>query len=158
LRMLTREQVNDPSQEARLNRRRSGYLLLVQISDGRRLGRATGKQTAKNCAKINNRIRHALEERVRRMVKVNAGRSLQDLTDDIPDLVEYFFNDTLAPHYKARKRRVHSAGVRQLARRTARLARNSILFDHSHHMPELFLKGPYALRLLERLGINTFDA
>ena len=33
----------------------------------------------------------------------------------------------------------------------------AILFDQSHHMPELFLKGPDALCLLERLGINTFS-
>ena len=31
-----------------------------------------------------------------------------------------------------------------------------VLFDQSHHMPELFLKGRDAARLLEGLGINSF--
>src|SRR5579883_1910028 len=32
----------------------------------------------------------------------------------------------------------------------------AVLFDQSHHMPELFLKGPDALKLLIHLGINSF--
>ena len=32
----------------------------------------------------------------------------------------------------------------------------AVLFDQSHHMPELFLQGPDALRLLTGLGINSF--
>jgi vanillate/3-O-methylgallate O-demethylase len=31
-----------------------------------------------------------------------------------------------------------------------------VLFDQSHHMTDLFLSGPDALKLLSRLGVNTF--
>ncbi|SDR63742.1 vanillate/3-O-methylgallate O-demethylase [Rhizobiales bacterium GAS113] len=93
------------------------------------------------------------------MATADTGKSLQDLIDKTPDLVEYFFNETLAPHYRARTS-LSAAFIppeftnwrdEQRAWREA-----AILFDQSHHMPELFLKGPDALRLLERLGINTF--
>ncbi|HZA01220.1 MAG TPA: aminomethyltransferase family protein [Hyphomicrobiaceae bacterium] len=32
-----------------------------------------------------------------------------------------------------------------------------VLFDQSHHMVNLFVKGPDALKLLSRLGVNTFS-
>ncbi len=31
----------------------------------------------------------------------------------------------------------------------------AILFDQSHHMPELYLTGPGALRLLSHIGVNS---
>jgi glycine cleavage system aminomethyltransferase T len=92
------------------------------------------------------------------MVKSTNGRSLQQLIDQRQDLVKYFHNETLAPHYRARTGltaafippeftnwRDEQRGWRESA----------ILFDQSHHMPELYLKGPDALRLLERVGINS---
>lgn len=85
-------------------------------------------------------------------------KSLQDLIDSVPDLVEHFSNETLAPHYRARTSltaafippeftnwRDEQKGWRDTA----------VLFDQSHHMPELFLSGPDGLRLLTRLGINS---
>src|SRR5205085_11546625 len=33
----------------------------------------------------------------------------------------------------------------------------AVLFDQSHHMPELFLKGRDALKLLSSIGINTLS-
>ena len=92
------------------------------------------------------------------MTKSANGRSLQDLIDERRDLVKYFYNETLAPHFRARTNltavfippeftnwRDEQRGWRETA----------ILFDQSHHMPELYLKGPDALRLLERVGINS---
>jgi glycine cleavage system aminomethyltransferase T len=86
-------------------------------------------------------------------------RSLQDLLDEVGDgLVGYFYHETAAPHFS----RSVSAGAylppeftnwrdEQRAWREA-----AVLFDQSHHMPELFLSGPDALRLLERVGVNSF--
>jgi vanillate/3-O-methylgallate O-demethylase len=92
------------------------------------------------------------------MVTSTNGRSLQQLIDQNRDLVKYFYNETLAPHYRARTGltaafippeftnwRDEQRGWRETA----------ILFDQSHHMPELCLKGPDSLRLLERVGINS---
>jgi vanillate/3-O-methylgallate O-demethylase len=85
-------------------------------------------------------------------------RSLQDLLDDTADLVDYFYNDTVAPHFS----RSGASGAfippeftnwrdeQRAWRETA------ILFDQTHHMPELFLRGPDARRLLERVGVNSF--
>jgi hypothetical protein len=36
------------------------------------------------------------------MARSTGVRSLQNLIDEKPDLVKYFFNETLAPHYRAR--------------------------------------------------------
>ncbi|NJP94824.1 aminomethyl transferase family protein [Nonomuraea sp. FMUSA5-5] len=87
------------------------------------------------------------------------GRSLQDLIDATPNLVDYFHNDTIAPHYRARTSLTSAFVPPEFSnwRDEQRAWRESvILFDQSHHMPELFLKGPDALRLLTRVGINTF--
>ncbi|MEV4671385.1 MULTISPECIES: aminomethyltransferase family protein [Actinomadura] len=87
------------------------------------------------------------------------GKSLQDLVDETPDLVDYFYNETIAPHFRARTSLTAAfippdftnwRDEQRAWRETA------ILFDQSHHMPELFLKGPDALRLLTRVGINSF--
>ncbi len=84
-------------------------------------------------------------------------RSLQDLIDATPDLVEYFYHETLAPHAKHRPELSPVPPEFTNWRDEQRAWRESaILFDQSHHMPELFLKGPGAFSLLERLGINNF--
>ncbi len=81
--------------------------------------------------------------------------SLQDLIDATPDLAGYLYNDTPGPHSRAR------AGLSPVPaefsnwRDEQRAWRESaVLFDQSHHMPELYLKGPDAFRLLERIGVN----
>ena len=85
--------------------------------------------------------------------------SLQQLIDRLPDLVGHFYNDAPAPHFSR-------AGTGKTApfippaftnwRDEQRSwAETAALLHQSHHMPELFLDGPDALRLLERLGINT---
>ncbi|MBI1778708.1 MAG: aminomethyl transferase family protein [Proteobacteria bacterium] len=86
-------------------------------------------------------------------------KSLEDLIGATPDLVDYFYNDTVAPHFKARTSLTAAFIPPEFTnwRDEQRAWRHTaILFDQSHHMPELFLKGPDALRLLTRLGINTF--
>jgi vanillate/3-O-methylgallate O-demethylase len=84
--------------------------------------------------------------------------SLQDKLDATPDIVDYFYNDTLAPHA------MHHANLVPIPpevtnwRDEQRAWRESVvLFDQSHHMPELFLQGPGALRLLKTVGINSFE-
>jgi glycine cleavage system aminomethyltransferase T len=86
-------------------------------------------------------------------------RSLQDLLDAAgDDLVGYFYHETAAPHFS----RSPGAGAHLPAEFTnwrdeQRAWRESaVLFDQSHHMPELFLSGPDAPRLLERVGVNSF--
>lgn len=86
--------------------------------------------------------------------KVN---SLQDLIDQVPNLVEYFRNDTIAPHNRNRPGAspvpaefTNWRDEQHAWRETA------VLFDQSHHMPELFLRGPDALKMLTYLGINSF--
>ena len=92
------------------------------------------------------------------MIKANGGKSLQNLIDEKRNLVEYFYNDTLAPHYRARTSLTAAFIPPEFTnwRDEQRAWRESaILFDQSHHMPEMLLKGPDAFRLLERLGINS---
>jgi glycine cleavage system aminomethyltransferase T len=87
------------------------------------------------------------------------GKSLQDLIDVTPNLVEYFYNETIAPHFRARTSLTAAFIPPEFTnwRDEQRAWRESaILFDQSHHMPELFLKGPDALRLLTKIGINSF--
>jgi len=86
------------------------------------------------------------------------GPSLQDWLEEIPNLVEHFRNDTLAPHGKDR------AGLSPVPmeftnwREEQKGWRESIaLFDQSHHMPETFLSGPDAKRLLSKIGINSLE-
>ena len=87
------------------------------------------------------------------------GKSLQDLIDETPDLVDHLYNDVLAPHFRARtgltKTYVPAEVTNWRDEQTA-WRQTAILFDQSHHMPELFLEGPGALRLLERVGVNSF--
>ena len=92
------------------------------------------------------------------MTAATNGRSLQGLMDDTPDLVDYFYNDTVAPH-PMRYSRLDRWIPREFTnwRDEQRAWRETaILLDQSHHMPELFLSGPDALALLEKVGINSF--
>ncbi len=85
-------------------------------------------------------------------------RSLQDLLNATPDLVDYFYNDTRSPHAMA------TPGAAPLPPEFTnwldeqRAWRESVLlFDQSYHMPETFLRGPDAQTLLSDLGINSFE-
>lgn len=83
--------------------------------------------------------------------------NLQELIDSVPSLVDHFYHDTLAPHASNR------AGLTPVPmefsnwRDEQRAWRESVLlFDQSHHMPESFITGPDAIRLVSDLGINSF--
>ncbi len=91
------------------------------------------------------------------MVSHSKGPSLQDLIDAQPRLVDYFRNDTTAPHNRNRPgpspvpaEFTNWRDEQHAWRETA------VLFDQSHHMPELHLQGPDALALLSHVGINSF--
>lgn len=83
-------------------------------------------------------------------------KSLQDLINSVPNIVEHLFNDAVAPH--ARPNPVRTPVPLEFSnwREEQRAWRETaVLFDQSHHMPELFLKGPDARELLVRVGINS---
>jgi vanillate/3-O-methylgallate O-demethylase len=82
--------------------------------------------------------------------------SLQDLIDSMPDLVAYLYNDTPGPHSRIRADLNPVPTEFSNWRDEQRAWRETaILFDQSHHMPELFVKGPDAFRLLNRIGVNS---
>jgi vanillate/3-O-methylgallate O-demethylase len=84
-------------------------------------------------------------------------KSLEDLLSSKASLFDYFYNDTLAPHSRARPwlspiPLEHSNWVEE-----QRAWRETVvMFDQSHHMPEIFLKGAEAGKLLNYIGINSF--
>lgn len=82
--------------------------------------------------------------------------SLQELIDATPDLAAYLYNDTPGPHSRAR------AGLSPVPaefsnwRDEQRAWRETaVLFDQSHHMPELYVSGPGAFELLNGIGVNS---
>lgn len=83
--------------------------------------------------------------------------SLEDLINSVPNLVEYFYNNPAAPHSRNRPG-VSPVPAEYTNWRDEQHAwrETAVLFDQSHHMPELFLKGPDGIRLLSDLGINSF--
>jgi vanillate/3-O-methylgallate O-demethylase len=84
--------------------------------------------------------------------------SLQEVLDGIPDLVDHLYNDTLGTHSRIRGGLSPVPPEWSSWRDEQRAWRQSaVLFDQSHHMPELFLSGPDALRLLKRVGVNSLE-
>ena len=83
-------------------------------------------------------------------------RSLQDLIDSTADLVEYLYNDSPGAHSRGR---ADLTPVRQEFTNWRDEQRSwretAVLFDQSHHMPELIVSGPDAKRLLEHVGVNS---
>jgi hypothetical protein len=85
--------------------------------------------------------------------------SLQFRLDNVPDLVDYFYNDTVAPHFsRAGTKSAELVPPASTNWRDEQLAwdETAVLFEQSHHMPELFLTGPDTSQLRERLGVNNF--
>ena len=84
--------------------------------------------------------------------------SVEDLVTSVPNLVDYFVNNASSPH--ARNRPSASPVPAEFTNwRDEQHAwrETAVLFDQAHHMPELFLSGPDALKLLTYLGINSFN-
>lgn len=85
-------------------------------------------------------------------------RTFQNVIDEIPDLVEHFYNDTLGTHSRMRGNLSPVPPEQSNWRDEQRAWRETaVLFDQSHHMPELFLSGPGALALIRRLGVNSVE-
>lgn len=83
--------------------------------------------------------------------------SLQDLIDQTPNLVEYFYNLPAGPHSINRAGSVPIPPEFSNWRDEQRAWRESVLlFDQSHHMPESHIRGGDAEKLLTYLGINSF--
>lgn len=87
------------------------------------------------------------------------GETLQQLIDRTPDFVEYLYNDAVAPHFMragvARTGPLIPPAFTNWRDEQRGWYETAALLHQSHHMPELFVEGPDALRLLERLGINS---
>ncbi len=82
--------------------------------------------------------------------------SLQQLLDAMPSIADYLYNDTPGPHSRNDSRLTPVPAEFSNWRSEQQAWRESaVLFDQSHHMPELFLRGPDALLLLTKLGINS---
>jgi glycine cleavage system aminomethyltransferase T len=89
----------------------------------------------------------------------DSSKSLQNVLDLHPDLVDYFYNDTSAPHF-SRSGKSNSYVPPEFTNwrdEQRSWSETAVLFDQTHHMPELFLSGPGALALLERIGVNSFE-
>jgi len=85
-------------------------------------------------------------------------QNLQDIIDTVPNIVDYLYNNPPGPYLTA-----FTVGIspwvppeftnwfeEQLSWSTG-----VALFDLSHHMTELFLKGPGSLELIARLAVNN---
>lgn len=85
-------------------------------------------------------------------------KNLEDLVQSTPALVDYFYNETTSPAGRARPG-ASPVPLEYTNWREEQHAwrKTAVLFDQSHHMPELFLKGPDAYTLLNHLGINSFN-
>lgn len=87
------------------------------------------------------------------------GETLQQLIDRTPDFVDYLYNEAVAPHFSRAEVTKTGAFIPPAFTnwRDEQTAwhETAALFHQSHHMPELFLDGPDALRLLERFGVNS---
>src|SRR5690606_15054023 len=84
------------------------------------------------------------------------GPSLQDLIDSVPKLVDHLYHDTPGPSIRTRADLIPVPAEFSNWRDEQRAWRETaVLFDQSHHMPELFLSGPDAVRLLSRIGVNS---
>ena len=93
------------------------------------------------------------------MARGSTGRSLQDLIDEVPSLVDHFYHDTRPPHFGgagAAAAALVPAAYTNWRDEQRAWSETAVLFEQSHNMPELFLAGPDALALLQRIGVNTF--
>lgn len=86
----------------------------------------------------------------------SSSESLKDFVDRTPDLVEYFYNDTTAPHFSRNPRQalIPPAFTNWRDEQYASFE-TAALLHQSHHMPELFVEGPDAHRLLTSIAVNS---
>ncbi|GHC40532.1 glycine cleavage system protein T [Gemmobacter nanjingensis] len=87
-------------------------------------------------------------------------KTLQDLIDQTPDLVDHLYNDTISQYHKSRTGLLATLIAPEYTtwREEQRAWRETaVLFNQSHHMPVLFVKGRDARKLLEYLSPCTFS-
>ncbi|HKY82329.1 MAG TPA: aminomethyl transferase family protein [Sphingobium sp.] len=86
--------------------------------------------------------------------------SLQDFIDST-NLADYFYNDAVPAH--ASKDRAFKgkppvpAAFTNWRDEQMAAVQTAALLHQSHHMPELFIKGPDAITLFKRIAVNTFE-
>ncbi|WP_120004632.1 aminomethyltransferase family protein [Nesterenkonia muleiensis] len=91
------------------------------------------------------------------MSNAQSQKSLQQLTEEVPSLLGHFYNDAPSPHFSRSGNRgsfIPPAFTNWRDEQRS-WSETAALFHQSHHMPEMFLEGPDALKLLEYLGINS---
>ncbi len=87
-------------------------------------------------------------------------KTLQDLIDSKPSLVDYFYNDTISQYHKSRTSLFATLIAPEYTnwRDEQRSWRETaVLFDQSHHMPMLYVWGKDAQKLLSDLSPITFS-
>lgn len=87
-------------------------------------------------------------------------KSLQDLVDAKKNLVDYFYNDTISQYHASRTGLFASYIATEYTnwREEQRAWRETaVLFNQSHHMPVLYVKGPDAQKMLNYIAPNTFS-
>lgn len=87
-------------------------------------------------------------------------KTLQDLVTEKSNIVDYFYNDTISQYHKSRTSYFASLIAPEYTnwRDEQRSWRETaVLFDQSHHMPVLYVKGKDAKRLLNYLTPCTFE-
>ena len=81
-------------------------------------------------------------------------RSLEELLQAVGDPVERARNSQIGPYvYPAVASEFSNWRDEQVAWRET-----TALFDQSHHMTDLSVKGPDVIKLFADLGVNTFDS
>jgi glycine cleavage system aminomethyltransferase T len=85
-------------------------------------------------------------------VMMSAPRSLEDILRAAPNPVEMLRNSQIGPYaFPVVRQEFTNWRDEQRSWREG-----CALFDQSHHMTDLYIEGPGAIRLLSDLGINTF--
>lgn len=87
-------------------------------------------------------------------------KNLQELIDSKTNLVDYFYNDVISQFHKSRTSLFASLIPPEYSnwREEQRASRETaVLFNQSHHMPVLYVKGPDARKLLNYLSPCTFS-
>jgi vanillate/3-O-methylgallate O-demethylase len=80
-------------------------------------------------------------------------RNLEELLQAVGDPVELARNSQIGPYvYPAVPSEFSNWRDEQVSWRET-----SALFDQSHHMTDLYIKGPDVIKLLSSLGVNTFE-
>ena len=88
-------------------------------------------------------------------------KSLQDLVDSKPDLVDYLYNDTISQFHRSRTDLFSSKNLIAKEYTSWRDEHDAfhetcVLTNQSHHMPVLYVKGPDAYKMLQHLTPLSF--